>query len=46
MSTPVQYRCPVCRRLIVVGAFVGWVEGFCPRCGKRRRFDVEVTPAA
>ncbi len=34
-----EYRCPVCGRLLLVGQFQGWVEAFCPRCKKRRRYE-------
>jgi len=34
-----EYRCPECRRLLLIGEFAGWAETVCKSCGKRRRFD-------
>ena len=38
-TKPREYRCPACKRLLIVGSFVGWVEVFCGKCKRRRRFD-------
>lgn len=35
----VEYRCHSCRKLLLVGSFVGTVEAFCPRCHNRPRFS-------
>jgi hypothetical protein len=34
----VEYRCPACQKLLVVGKYQGWVQGFCTRCKRERRF--------
>ncbi len=38
-TRPNEYRCPACNRRLIVGSFTGWIEPFCERCKKPRRFD-------
>lgn len=36
----IEYRCPECGKLLYVAKFErGWVQGFCSRCKRERRFS-------